>query len=391
MKVFIACLDQELLWAMDDLIGGLYSINLRTFEIEYVIDCQILFPHGRFEVRSLFAWKGNYLVIVPMEADKSWILYNKITGEIEYRRVIEQKCRESLIAADSERKRLYFLPLYRNDPILMVDQDTLTCTQMIENWSSRVPCEYLETAWKGAYTGRYLFFSIKNTRILVRMDCDSQKVDLLKLDLAENIIGVDYAFGELWVLPISGNRLYRIDESGLIVNTVELLTKDAAESLPCFARIVVQKKYLFLLPYYHKGIYIYDKQEGKIQIIPQENKSLEKKHKEVYLRYWEYCVRDNQICFLPYRDKYIEIDLDTLAYKEKGLSYPDVWSDEDKVWRNIWSHVSGQDSAIREADGCELNVFSEYIQQEIDAKGFAMYGCVGNRIWDMVKRRGRIT
>lgn len=387
MRIFIACLDRDLLWAMDDVIGGLYSIDLRTFETKCAIDCQKLFPHGKFEVSSLFTWKEDYIVIVPLEVDKDWILYNKITEKIECRKVIEQKCRGILIDADSKRNQLYFFPLFRYDPILIVDSGTLAYSQMIENWSGRVPDGYFKTASKGAYSGRYLFFSIKDTRILVRMDCRSRKVDLLELDIPENLIGVDCAFEELWVLPISGNRIYRVDENGSIVNTVELLEKEDADSFPNFARIVVQKRYLFLLPYYRKGIYVYDKQEQKAQILSEESTSLEKEDKEVYLRYWEYIVRDNQICFLPYRDDYIEIDLDTLAYKKRKLSYPGIWSEEEKAWKKIWSHVSERDSVIRETDGCGLNVFLNY-KHEASVRDLTMHGYMGNRVWDMAKKRG---
>lgn len=217
------------------------------------------------------------------------------------------------------------------------------------------------------------------------MDCESQMVDLLELNISEEIIGVDYAFGELWVLPIRGNKIYQIDEKGLIVNIAELLVENATDSLPCFARIVVQKKYLFLLPYFQKGIYVYDKQERKIQVIPEENMSLEKKGKIAHLRYWEYFVRDNKIHFLPYRDDYIEIDLDTSAFKEKKIRYPAIWTDEEKAWRNIGSHVSEQESVIRETDECNQNVFLKYIQHKTIIKNFSMHGYVGDMVWNVAK------
>lgn len=179
MRILVACLDQELLWVIDDAIGGLYSIDLRTYETKCKIDCRKLFPNGKFEILSLFIWKEDYVVIIPMEADKEWILYNKISQEIEYRKVIDRKCREVLVAADHERNQLYLCPLDIYDPILLVELNTLTCLQTIGNWNSRVSAGHCETAWKGAYIGRYIFFPIKNTKILVRMDCETGKVDLL--------------------------------------------------------------------------------------------------------------------------------------------------------------------------------------------------------------------
>ncbi len=385
MKILVACLDQELLWAIDDVVSGLYSIDQKTLETKCVIDCQKLFPYGKFEILSLFKWKEDYIVLVPLEIDKSWILYNKVTGRTEYRKVIEKKCQEILIAVDQERNQLYFFPLHIQDPILIVDLNTLTYLNTIDNWSVGVSRDCYETAWKGAYNDRYMFFPIKNTRILVRMDCETRKVNLLELDISEGLIYADYAFGELWVLPMKGNRLYQIDEDGRIVNTVELLVENAADSLPDFARIVVQKRYLFLLPCYRKGIYVYDKLEGKTHIIVEKHPVLEKKDKEIYLRYWEYYVKGSQICFLPFKDNYMEIDLDTLAYKEKELSYPNIWSNKEKIRRIICSQASEGDSIIRETDGCGLEIFLEYVQDKENRKKFLKNRYASEKIWGILK------
>ncbi len=356
MRILIACLDGELLWAIDDMISGLYSIDLRTFKTKCVIDCQKLYPSGRFVIQSLVKWKEDYIVMIPLEVDKNWILYNKVTQKIEYRKVTKRKCQEILTTVDTIRKQIYFFPRYIMDPILIVDLDTLTCSKVIENWVGNGPENCGETAWKGAYDGRYVFFPIKNTKILVRMDCETQKVRLLELDILETVVDVDFASGELWILPISGNQLYQADENGRIIRTVELTVKNMNDLIPNFSRIVVQKRYLFLLPCYRRGIYVYDKLEGNTHIIPEESTVLEKE-KEIHLRYWGSYVWNNQIYFLPFWDKCLEIDLDTLMYKKWELDYPDIWSDKEKIEGIIWSHVYENESTIRETDGCGQEVF----------------------------------
>lgn len=381
MKILVTCLDQEILWAIDDEIGGLYSIDLKTFETQCVIDCQKLFPYGKFEVLSLFKWKENCIVIVPLKINKSWIIYNKVTKEIEYRKIIERKCREILISVDQDRNQLYFFPLDICDPILIIDMNRLTCLKMIENWSGRLPDKCKITAWKGAYSGQYIFFPIKNTEILVRMNCETQKVDLLKLNIPEKVIHTDYAFGELWVLPMHGNKLYQIDENGLIVNIVELSLENILDTLPDFARIIVQKRYLFLLPCYQKGIYVYDKLEQKMNIIAEENLC---EDKAVYLRYWEYYIRNNQICFLPFGDKCVEIDLNNLRYEKKELFYPNTWSDKEKIWRSSWSKFSEQNSIIGEAEGYDMEILLKYLQYK-KKKDFSEYGYIGNEVWKKLK------
>ena len=390
MRIFTTCLDGELLWAIDDTIGGLYSINQRTFETKCVIDYRKLYPHGRFIVQSLMKWKEDYIVMIPLEVDKSWILYNKVTEKIEYRKITERKCRGTLITADQNRNQMYFFPRYIKDPILIVDPDTLICSKVIENWSGNAPKDCGETAWKGAYDGQYVFFPIKNTKILVRIDCETQSVELLELNVSENVIDVDFVAGELWVLPMSGNQLYQVDENGRIVNTVELTVENTEDFLPDFSRIVAQKRYLFLLPFYRKGIYVYDKLERNTCIIPEESTISEKK-KEIDLRYWGYYVWDNRIYFLPFRDKCLEINLDTLVYKERQLDYPAIWSEEEKIEGIIWSHVYEGDSVIRETDGCNLAVFLKYIRYKANKGEISSVGHEERRIWDMLKDRKKPT
>lgn len=388
MKILIACLDGELLWAIDDAISGLYLIDQRTFETKCVIGCRELYPNGRFIIQSLMKWKEDYIVIIPREINRKWIFYNKVTGKTEYRKIIERKCQEILLAVDEGRKQIYFFPLYVYDPIIIVDLDTLTCSQIIENWSEK---EFNKeqrssglTAWKGAYDGQYVFFPIKNTKILVRMDCYTRNVKLLELDVSENLVDVDFFGGELWILPMSGNQLYQADQNGRIVNTAKLSVRNTEDSLPAFARIVVQKRVLFLLPCYRKGIYVYDKLEGNTHIIPKQSTILEKE-KEIHLRYWEFYVWNHQICFLPFRDQCLEINLDTLVYRKQELDYPSVWSAEEKTEKIILSHVSESDTVIRETDGCDQEIFLKYIRDKADKEELSSAGYAGKKIWNMLK------
>lgn len=157
---------------------------------------------------------------------------------------------------------------------------------------------------------------------------------------------------------------------------------DDIDSIPDFARIVVQKRYIFLLPYFREGIYIYDKLWEKIHIIRGENKIL--KEKKFDLIYWEYYVRNNRICFLPLRDDCVEIDLDTLVYDKKKLSYPAIWSDEERIKKCVFSHLSKDNLTLEEIDVCDLNVFLEYMQS-VRNKEKSLNGCIGEKIWDIMR------
>lgn len=381
MKIRAACLDRELIWVLDDVIGDLFSINMKSLETECAIDCKELFPSGKYKVQSLIKWKEDYIVIIPLDIGREWIVFNKISRGIEYRKVVEQKCQERLIAVDYDRNKLYFFPISIRDPAVVVNLNTLRCFVIIKNWSSKLPDRCLETAWTGAYSGKYVFYPQKNTNILVRVDCETQKVDILELAIPESIIDVNYAFGELWVLPIDGNRLYQIDESGLTINTVELIVKSVADSIPNFIRIVVHKRYLFLLPCYRRGIYVYDKLGKETYIIPKEYMFANEEDEEFGIRYWEYCIKNNKICFLPFQGEYIEIDLDNLASCERNLSYPIIWSDGEKIRKCIWSHITEEDLLIRETDECDLMTFLKYLRYVDDMEYLLKVKNMGRELW----------
>lgn len=382
MRIRVSCVDQERLWVLDEVINGLFSVDLKTFETECVIDGPKLFQYGKYEIQSMMNWGEECIIMIPREIDKDWIFYNKATGEIRYSKIIKRKYQERLIATVQDVSRLYFFPLSIYEPALVVDMNTLVCVQVIEDWSDRSQGDCSETSWTGTYNKKYVFYPKKGTKFLIQIDCQTQKRGLIELDISENIADVNYAFGELWILPVSGDKLYQIDESGRVVNMVKLSVEGSVNPIPNFAKIIVQKKYLFLLPCYRKGIYVYDKLKEKIYIIPEENLDLEGKSKENYLKYWNYCVIDNQICFLPYLDKYIEIDLDTLTYQEKELLYPSRWSDEEKIQRCIWSNISEDNYTIRGASGCELEIFLNYIQYKRNIEGFSKVENKGRKIWN---------
>lgn len=381
MKVRTACLDHEQIWVIDDIICGLYVIELKTLKVKCIIDSWQLFKYGKFEPQSIIAWKDEYILIIPREIYRHWVFYNKITGEIRYQKIVEDEYKEILITIDQDKKQLYFCPMCINDPILIVDFDTLICSRVIKNWNDKIIHTSDSIAWKGAYNGKYVFFSIKNTKTIVRINCETYNVELMELGIPEQIIDVDYAFEELWILPVSGNKIYQIDENGKIINVAKLLMDGRKCSIPNFIRIIVQEKYLFFFPYCERGIYVYEKSKKKTQIIADENLILKKKSEKHSVKYWEYYIKDNQLNILPLLDKFIEIDLDTLQYKKKDLIYLHLWPDKEQIWKSIWNHVFESNHILIEKDSYALDSFFEYTLYKMSNQNVSKIKCVGERIW----------
>lgn len=381
MKIRTACLDHDKVWVIDDIICGLYVIELKTLKTKCVVDSWQLFKYEKFEPQSIITWRDEYILIIPREIHRYWVFYNKITEKIEYRKIIKDEYKEILIAIDQDRKQLYFCPMRIDDPILIVDFDTLICSQVIENWNNKVLCSSDTVAWKGAYNGKYVFFSIKNTQTLVRISCETYKVEQIELNIPEKIIDVDYAFDELWILPVSGNNVYQIDENGKIVKIIKLFVDGSEYFIPNFIRIIVQEKYLFFFPCYEGGIYVYDKIKKKVQIIADSSLSLKEKSKNYSVKYWEYYIKNNQLNLLPIFDKFIEIDLDNLQYKKKDLFYPTLWPNKKSLWKSIWNHVFESNDILIEKDGHALESFFDYILYKASNLNIKKAEYIGEKIW----------
>lgn len=81
IRTNVAFLGEQFIWVNDMGIGGIYTIDKFTFDVKCMIDPARLYKYGKFEIISIFQW-NNYIVVVPDELDKSWIIYDKSNEKV---------------------------------------------------------------------------------------------------------------------------------------------------------------------------------------------------------------------------------------------------------------------------------------------------------------------
>ncbi len=382
MRITFACTDQDALWVIDEIIYGLYSINKTTFEVKCIIDSKRLFRYGNFKPYGLFIWKEEYIVIIPVELHKKWVIYNKITGQIEYKKVMEEKYKGVFIGIDEAAEQAYFCPVTRDDPITVIDLKTFRCIQALKFLSTNVFDGSYTVPWKGISSEKYILFPVRGTRYIVRLNYGSDQVKFIESDITEGIADIGFYFGELWVLPMEGEKIYKLDEEGKKIACVELTINYQNISASEIALIVVQKNYVFLLPYHQHTIFVYDKSKRKMIKIAEEGYTLPVTLKTKSMVYWAYYIENNKICFLPFQNKFLQVDLDRLSYEQKDLCYPQEIKRDNENFYYIWNHVLEFNDYMIEIDKYSPKSFFDYIQNESYAdKMKTTANCYGEKIW----------
>lgn len=382
MRIAFSCIDQDTLWVIDEIVYGLYAVDKKTFETKCIIDSWNLFRYGLFKPYGLIKWKEEYIVIIPQELQKRWVIYNKITGQVEYKRVMEMECRGIFIGIDDATDQAYFCPVTKKDSIVIVNMRSFICTQIIKVLETDELDSHNTMTWKGICSEKYILFPQREKSSIVRLDYKSGQVKILESNIIEGIGDVDFYLGELWVLPIDGKKIYKINEDGEKVDSIDLIMSCQNISASDFAKIIVQKNYIFLLPYNQCGIYVYNRAEKRFIKVPEENYALPDKFQTRNMSYWGYYIDNNKICFLPMQYKYLQIDLDNLHYEQKELYYPCEWKENSEAFYCIWNHAIVMNDYMLETDINSQKSFLKYIQnKDYKEKKKMDTICYGERLW----------
>lgn len=376
LRTTIACVDGNVVWANDEVLGGLYKIDRVTLEMENVMNPFQMYKYGRNSVISLVEW-NDCIIIVPIELDQVWIIYNKASKEIQYLNVGKERWKT--VGAFKFGEKAVLIPASTQNPILVINLTTMTYHQIISDWNKGIHSDSGEDmqSWGGAATDKEVFFPLYNTTYIVKFNFNG--TEIFETDIPYGICAIDVLKDEIWILPTEGNVLYVSDLRGKIIATIKLAVNKRMIPSCTFARIVAEENYVFLLPFSGQKIYVYKKKEKKITMIEVEKK-LNGRY-PIYrfaTAYWACYAEKDEICFMPLKNRFLRINLQTLAWEQKNLFLPDSELEDWYEW-NQWISMS-QEPAGKESDTSTLEGYIKFIES---------YYCVaeadkcdvGNEIW----------
>lgn len=327
IKVGVSFVDDEIVWVNDEVFSGLYTIDKSTFTVKNILTPFQLFKYGKFKVRFLAKWKDN-IIIIPLELNKKWLIYNIERNETQYLDVIGEKWRASGFYIIEED--MILIPASVQMPVIIVNLETMHNVQVIKNWNKDIGNNStVFESWGGAVVNKEIFFPLYNTKYLIKIS--GKEIDKYIIDIPCGICGLDSYADEIWILPTDGNRIYELNPQGKIIDIAELIIDCNPVQVSDFAKIVVTKRYIFMLPFTGSKVCVYDKGGRGTVAIEGEEKSLNQIFPMHNLTpsYWECYIEKNKIYFMPLMNRMLIIDLENLKWEIKDIFLPEIILDCD--------------------------------------------------------------
>lgn len=383
LRTGAAVIDDTLIWTIDEIIGGLYTINRVTFEVENVLDPLQVFKYGKFKIQSIFRWK-DFIILVPSELNKRWVIYDKKNRVVEYKEVVACTGRTTGIYIIGEMG--FLIPATTDVPVIIINIETMTIFQLIRNWNRTIEDSsngFLESR-TGIIADEDAFFYLFDTKYLIKIaPC---AVETFRLQIPYGICSISYSDNGIWVLPTEGNYIYRVDKEGWIIEQVAFNLNNEMISASDFVRIVSTNRYIFLLPLSKRSIYVFDRLNKVFLTVNVKDESLKNKIPALCYTtpYWEYCIENRMLYFMPLENKLLEINLETFELKQKNTYLPALISGRSLLDWYGWGRWLVKGNVDKECDSYSLNLYCDVVEKS-NVMCKRENRCQGERIWRKVK------
>lgn len=384
LRTGTAYIDDKVIWTSDETIGGLYTIDKLTFEVRVILDPSQVFKYEKFKIQSIVQWK-NYIILVPAKLDQRWVIYDKDSGTVEYQTVVGIHGETAGMCIIGKRGVL--VPGSISSPVIIVNLETMTVLRMIRNWNESI--EYSSRDFwgtrPGVIVGEEVFFHVYDTRYFVKIGHNS--ADVFRLQIPNSIASLSYSDNEFWILPTGGNCIYGVDREGKIIEIANLEVNGESLKADDFVRIVSVQKYVFLLPVQGKNFCVYDKGRRKLAKLHIKEETFKNQIPLLCYKtsYWGYCIDINKLYFMPVENKLLEIDLDTLEWKERTVYLPTSMSGRGLWYWFGWCQWCTKGNASSEWDADSIRLYCDMLSEgnAIRESGDSKQG---ERIWKELKK-----
>lgn len=372
LHTFRQCHDKEYIWVFDFVIGGLFRVNKETNFVECILSPMDLYNMGCFEIQKLIDW-NDYVIIIPVNISKEWLLVNKTTKEVK--RFCPISTQFSCSDAIRMENRIICIPSKVNEPIAVVDVCKKKCTNLIYQWFHQEDNPTMPgKIWYAINVGSTIYLPMRGLDYIGMTDGIQTKV--IKMDLDEPIAAADYCAKKWWVSTFDGRSLYCLDETG------KLLERFSLENQFICVRLIATDRFIFMLPDRGKSICVFDIKLSVFKIITVTDNLPE----EVYTApYWNYLYADNSLLLLPFFNPCIIIDIDTLEIKYKEIVYTSDFIKE-YYWEYRKEHwLLGGRKPFREDTKSSLQELIRFtetvnvVKGDVDSK-------IGMKIWENQKK-----
>ncbi len=387
MHVWPYCVSDGIVWFSDSFAGGLYTYNFESGEVCCIIEANILFDYGIFEVITLACWK-SFVFIFSEKLNGPHIVYDNLKNEIKIYEGLESEENDSLHQALVIGEILYLIPLVMRGYIYIVNMNIREESRCSIKFVSKKFGESLQIkTWLPKCYGQSIYIPEYEGK---RVFCiTNDQIKIINLEIPSVLCTIGILGEELWVAPLYGKQVFCFTLEGKIKEKVEI-PYDSANGERCDVwEIVLNSEYVFFVHWQKPEIDIYIRKRkeiiqisGKGTELPCEGGPGDKQY------YLPYIVKDGTIRFLPSRCSMLEIDLSNFKYRQKKFDLPKSIS--DKKWENWCEKISryryGQKTCLSETAGANVRIFLKNVFEVLPQQNNvnSISGSIGMEIYQYI-------
>lgn len=372
--------DGETIYAYDEISHGLYSFKLDQGEVNLLIP-SVYTCRNMSDKLGGISKSRNEIILIPFSLASEWIFYNTENGEIHYEKLFEGE--ESISGTVTIDETLVLVPLNIYNPIIMISLKNMKEINFYHNWLHKNELEDgADNIWGASFYRDIIIFPIVNSKRIVYIN--DKKINMITIRIPFPILSVSMHEEKLWVLPVSGEHIYKANLKGEILDKIRLSKKGMEISADDFVRIIATGGGIYLLPAYGKVIYIYQYKENRIVQIKEEGTRLPGGlFVQSHTPYWDFVIENNTLHFFPSTFRYKRINLLSLECNEDRLQYGN--NIDDNIYWNMVANAQKNrmfyENEKRKAGLEELFELVQYSFKDYSVKGGAK---IGKQIWESI-------
>lgn len=330
--------DDDTMWMLNERVKGLYKVSRKTGDTECVLEAKVMseYPVGYFLLIQKF---DNKIFLIPKKKYQDWLIYDLGNETLSYKKVsfaTDQDSDERLFMAAIRMERvLVMVSSDIREPIYVVDLKTYS-VKKLDTWTNQLDEKCLNV-YNGHVTSKcvvhkpFVYFPVFGMNYLVQINMNTYCVNIIQLDSKIKIKDIDYADGQVWILPQSGNALYKWEESTGKMSKI----KGAIESLELYYLIVADGNGIVLLPAKQIEIMVYNNHGDFWKLIDTFPEGYRLYPHMIQVVYWHYYKENDYVYVSPLQaNMLLEINLNTGKVCGKEIGVPSNWTDEmvKKQW-----------------------------------------------------------
>lgn len=381
-KIAFFYAEKDYIWAYDEASLGLYKINKCKEEVELILAPTQIHKEKIIKICGVIK-RESEIILVPGSVDENWIVYNTTDKSIKY--IYPPFSKHQISEVRQEDNIVYLIPFDTNEPIILISIEDINPIKQIDNWydvhntiTERHRCT------SSSFDGINVFFLVYKTKCICIVNAKEKRI--IEINIPNSIVSISVCGEDIWILPEKGNYIYRTDNKGNLLDCVEL-ADEYGMTADQFSHIVATEMYVFLFPYDSDVVWVYKKKD---KLILKINSSLTPLWGSflvfyMYSSFWGYYEDNNILHLLPWKYRYIEIDLSTLEIRESRLSYGEPYWQKDYVNWCSWAKKDYSKSFFRDNRKDSLEEFIQFLNMISNNKYCNNLTNIGEDIWKFSK------